>query len=199
MLKTTSMDQSSWGLSPATSRDLPRLALGNAGGKSASIDPKASGRPERAEHEPSASVSVACATPGPAAHEPSGEYPVAAADALIAPRRPVHQRRGAKPAVATPCPCDLCRLQPGHPEEGYHRDLRSLVKQLAEPQRRWLAALEARRLGFGGTRLVARITGLDEKTVRRGRRELEGAFADVPSRRLRRPAARRSASAMAPK
>jgi len=62
-----------------------------------------------------------------------------------------------------------------------------LVSRLDEHQRRWFAALEAKRLGRGGTRLMAQITGLDEKTIRRGRRELAGQLADVPPQRVRRP------------
>jgi hypothetical protein len=62
-----------------------------------------------------------------------------------------------------------------------------LVSRLDEHQRRWFAALEAKRLGRGGTRLMAQITGLDEKTIRRGRRELAGQLADAPPRRVRRP------------
>ena len=42
-----------------------------------------------------------------------------------------------------------------------------LLSRLGEPERRWYAAVEANRLGRGGVRLVAQITGLDEKTIRR--------------------------------
>jgi hypothetical protein len=126
--------------------------------------------------------------PGPRPEDDASAFAEAFAAAT---RLPGPKRRGPKRAAAKPCPCYLCRNQPGHPEEGYHRDLRNLLAQLGESQRRWVAALEARRLGFGGTRIVARITGLDEKTVRRGRRELDAAFVDVPARRRRRPAAER--------
>ncbi len=46
------------------------------------------------------------------------------------------------------------------------------MSQLDERQRRWLAALEAERYGRGGDTYMAEITGLDRKTIRRGRREL---------------------------
>ena len=35
-------------------------------------------------------------------------------------------------------------------------------------------------------RLVAQITGLDEKTIRRGQEEVAGSLADVPVKRQRR-------------
>jgi hypothetical protein len=66
-----------------------------------------------------------------------------------------------------------------------------VVGLLDEQQRRWVAALEAERLGYGGTRLVAQITGLDEKTIRRGRRELKAGLPAQPTGRIRRPGAGR--------
>jgi hypothetical protein len=62
-----------------------------------------------------------------------------------------------------------------------------LLSRLDEPQRRWYAAVEANRLGRGGARRVAAITGLDEQTIRRGQQEVAGALADVPVTRFRRP------------
>jgi len=62
-----------------------------------------------------------------------------------------------------------------------------LLSRLDEPQRRWYAAVEANRLGHGGVRLVALITGLDEKTIHRGQQEVAGSLADVPITRQRRP------------
>ena len=60
------------------------------------------------------------------------------------------------------------------------------VSRLDERQRRWYAALEADRVGHGGDRLLAQITGVDEKTIRRGRVELAASLADVPVVRVRR-------------
>jgi hypothetical protein len=47
--------------------------------------------------------------------------------------------------------------------------------------------LEAERLGPGGERLVAQITGLDEKTIRRGRTELAAGLVEPPAGRVRGP------------
>jgi hypothetical protein len=85
----------------------------------------------------------------------------------------------------------LCQEEPTHPDAQHHRDLRMLLESLDERQRRCLAAIEARRLGYGGLRLAAQITGLDEKTIRRGRRELEQPTLCAAAGRIRRPGAGR--------
>jgi hypothetical protein len=59
------------------------------------------------------------------------------------------------------------------------------LSRLDEQQRRWYVALEAERLGPGGIGLVAQITGLDEKTIRRGREELAAELAERPVDRIR--------------
>jgi hypothetical protein len=56
-----------------------------------------------------------------------------------------------------------------------------------EAQRRWYVALESNRIGPGGDRRLAEITGLDEQTIRRGREDLATGLADVPDDRVRRP------------
>ena len=62
-----------------------------------------------------------------------------------------------------------------------------LCSRLDEQQRRWYVALEANRIGHGGDRLLSQITGLDEKTIRRGRGALATLLADRPAERVRRP------------
>jgi hypothetical protein len=62
-----------------------------------------------------------------------------------------------------------------------------LLSRLDEQQRRWYVALEAERIGHGGDRLLAQITGLDEKTIRRGREELKAELAQRPTERVRLP------------
>jgi hypothetical protein len=52
-------------------------------------------------------------------------------------------------------------------------------------------AVEANRIGTGGDRLLAQITGLDEKTIQRGRQELAGELAQRPEQRVRLPGAGR--------
>jgi len=61
------------------------------------------------------------------------------------------------------------------------------LSRLDEQQRRWYAALESEKLGYGGDRRVSEITGMDVETIRRGRRELENSLADRPVERVRLP------------
>lgn len=62
-----------------------------------------------------------------------------------------------------------------------------VCSRLDEQQRRWYVALESNRIGHGGDHLLSQITGLDEKTIRRGREELATSLADRPTERVRRP------------
>ena len=61
------------------------------------------------------------------------------------------------------------------------------LSRLDEQQRRWYAALESMRVGHGGDRLMSLITGMDEKTIRRGRRELDVSLDGRPMDRVRVP------------
>ena len=85
------------------------------------------------------------------------------------------------------CQCPRCQTEAEHPDRQHHQQMNLLLSRLTEPQRRWYAAAESNRLGYGGDRLVAQITGLDEQTIRRGRAELADELAEVPVTRQRRP------------
>ena len=85
------------------------------------------------------------------------------------------------------CQCPLCQGGADHPERERHRQLLLVFNRLDENQRRWFVALEAKRLGHGGDRLLSQITGMDEKTIRRGREELDASLADNAPDRIRRP------------
>ncbi len=61
-----------------------------------------------------------------------------------------------------------------------------LLSRLDEDHRRWYVALESLKLGHGGDRRLALITGLHVETIRRGRRELAGSLEDFPAERVRR-------------
>src|SRR5437588_10944282 len=54
-------------------------------------------------------------------------------------------------------------------------------------ERRWYLAVESQRLGHGADRLLFEITGVDEKTIRRGREELAASLAEQPTDRIRQP------------
>jgi Rhodopirellula transposase DDE domain len=62
-----------------------------------------------------------------------------------------------------------------------------LLSRLDERQRRWYLAVESQRLGQGADRFLFEITGVDEKTIRRGREELAASLADQPMDRVRQP------------
>lgn len=72
-----------------------------------------------------------------------------------------------------------------------HHQINVVMSRLDEQQRRWYAAVEANRHGHGGTKLVSQITGLDEKTIRRGQKELALDLSDRPDERIRLPGAGR--------
>ena len=92
------------------------------------------------------------------------------------PRAEVHQ-----------CECPHCQQETPHPDQELHRQMNLLLSRLDEQQRRWYVAVESTRLGAGGDRLLAQITGLDEKTIRRGRQELAGELTERPTQRMRLP------------
>lgn len=88
-------------------------------------------------------------------------------------------------AVAV-CRCSPCQRQEDHPDRILHQQMNVLMSRLDDAQRRWCAGGESRRLGHGGDVQVALMTGLDEKTIRRGRDELVASLADCPTDRIRR-------------
>jgi len=85
------------------------------------------------------------------------------------------------------CECALCQDEAPHPEQELHHQMNLLISRMDEQQRRWYAAVEAKRYGHGGIKLVVQITGLDEKTIRRGMRELAEQLASRPQDRVRLP------------
>lgn len=62
-----------------------------------------------------------------------------------------------------------------------------LMSRLDEQQRRWYAAVEAEKIGHGGTVRVSQITGLNVETIRQGRRELAEDLEGRPVDRIRLP------------
>ena len=83
------------------------------------------------------------------------------------------------------CPCPDCQVGTG-PVADHHRRLNLILSRLDEQQRRWVAAVEAERLGYGGFNEVAVVTGLHPQTIRRGRDERAGGLQGRPADRVRR-------------
>jgi hypothetical protein len=95
--------------------------------------------------------------------------------------------------VVRPCGCPRCRDGEPHPDRVVDQHINLLLARLDEQQRRWFVALEAERLGHGGDTLLAQITGLNRRTLRRGRRELAAGLAERPSGLIRAPGGGRPA------
>lgn len=89
------------------------------------------------------------------------------------------------------CQCERCRQEAESQEKVIHHQINVVMSRLDEQQRRWYAAVEANRHGHGGITLVSQITGLDEKTIRRGQQELAAELAHRPQDRIRLPGAGR--------
>lgn len=83
------------------------------------------------------------------------------------------------------CPCVLCQQEETSATREHHQQMNLVLSRLDEQQRRWSAALEANRLGPGGDQVVAEITGLSGKTIRRGQQELASSLATRPTARVR--------------
>jgi len=71
------------------------------------------------------------------------------------------------------CQCPACRSRKDSPEKTLHAQINLLVSTLDERQRRLYVGLESQRLGHGGDRRLAQITGLSVDTIAAGRRELK--------------------------
>lgn len=82
------------------------------------------------------------------------------------------------------CPCPSCHDGIG-PVADHHGRLNLILSRLDEHQRRWVAAAEAQRLGYGGFNEVAAITGMPPETIRRGRDESAADLTDRPADRVR--------------
>src|SRR5438132_12241383 len=102
-------------------------------------------------------------------------------------------RRRAMPDKATihKCRCSDCKRPGDHPNKELNRQMNLFLSRLEEQQRRWYVALESRRIGHGGDRLLALITGMTVRTIRCGRRELEQSLHNAPEGRQRRSGAGR--------
>jgi hypothetical protein len=74
----------------------------------------------------------------------------------------------------------------------------SLVSDLDERGRRRWAAVEARSLGRGGITVVAKATGLSDRTVRTGLGELRAGIRLPPGRQRQGGGGRRAAQEKAP-
>src|SRR5512135_326234 len=83
------------------------------------------------------------------------------------------------------CECDVCRAGGDAATVHYHQQINVFLSRLNEPQRRWYVGVISEAADSPSDRQLALITGLDEKTIRRGRHELAANLADVPVEKQR--------------
>jgi hypothetical protein len=62
------------------------------------------------------------------------------------------------------------------------REMKKFYDSLSEKDRRRYAAVEAAKLGHGGTEYIARLLGCEAKTIRHGQQDLEALPAETPER-----------------
>ena len=83
------------------------------------------------------------------------------------------------------CGCDECRDGNDTAVTYQHQQMNLFLSRLNEPQRRWYLGLYSQQLDSPSDRQLAKITGMDEKTIRRGRRELGNELDGLPPDRQR--------------
>ena len=86
--------------------------------------------------------------------------------------RPIHQ-----------CQCEICQSPQPHADKDDHHRMNVFLSRTNS----WYVALEAERIGHGGSERLAQITGMNVNTIRRGRRELAAGMAGRPTERVRKP------------
>jgi hypothetical protein len=84
------------------------------------------------------------------------------------------------------CECDICKAGSDAEIARQHRQMNLFLSRLNEPQRRWYVGLLSPQPDSPSECQLAKITGLDEKTIRRGRQELEAELIGLPRNRQRR-------------
>ena len=83
------------------------------------------------------------------------------------------------------CECPVCQQQANEEIMRYHRQINLLLSRLAEPQRRWYVGVLSQEPESPSDAQLALITGVDEKTIRRGRQEMQDDLLNVPADRQR--------------
>jgi len=83
------------------------------------------------------------------------------------------------------CECPMCQQQTNAEMMRYHRQVNLLLSRLAEPQRRWYVGVLSQEPDSPSDAQLALITGMDEKTIRRGREEMDQDLLNVPLDRQR--------------
>lgn len=85
----------------------------------------------------------------------------------------------------------MANNESSRPDAGVEQNMRDFCATLSEKDRRRFAAIEARRLGYGGIEHMADVLGCSRRTIARGIDELDVLSNDPAAGRIRRPGAGR--------
>ena len=89
------------------------------------------------------------------------------------------------------CECVICQTGENRAVLAHHRHLNLVLSRLEEAQRRWYVAALSTAQDAPSDAMLRQITGVSEKTIQRGRQELEaGVLASEPGRQRRSGAGR---------
>jgi len=83
------------------------------------------------------------------------------------------------------CQCVICATASDERVVRYHRQINLLLSRLNEPQRRWYVGVLSQEPDSPSDVQLSLISGVDEKTIQRGRQELQADLLDVPLERER--------------
>lgn len=84
------------------------------------------------------------------------------------------------------CECETCKAGLDAEIIQSHQRINLFLSRLNEPQRRWYVATLSEDVNGPSDHQLALITGLDEKTIRRGKAELQDQLSALPLDRQRR-------------
>ena len=83
------------------------------------------------------------------------------------------------------CQCTICQAAADPAIMEQHQRMNLFLSRLSEPQRRWYVGMRSQEPDRLSDVALARITGLDRKTIRRGRREVLAGLAELSPDRQR--------------
>lgn len=83
------------------------------------------------------------------------------------------------------CECAICQAGTDHGTIQQHQRMNLFLSRLTEPQRRWYVGMLSQEPDRPSDVELARITGVDRKTIRRGRQEVRAGLANLPQDRQR--------------
>lgn len=83
------------------------------------------------------------------------------------------------------CACAICQAGANHAVSQQHQRINLFLSRLTEAQRRWYVGMLSQEPNSPSDVELARITGVDRKTIRCGRREVIAGLTDLPHGRQR--------------